>query len=122
MSSVDSKEEKATLYEWAFRAGLIMYECLEGKYGSEGAQKRLKNIILNLRSESLPDKFRRELVNSIIEVVEDRREVSFRDEIRSEHSWSVSEFQRYSTAILAGLYDALQAKMREKMEKEGKER
>jgi len=106
-----------SLYHWAFRVGSLMYECLSEKYEEDGARKRLKNVILNLRSESLPSKFRRELINAIIEVIGDERSVCTTDEMRGEEPWKVDEFYRYSTAILAGMYDALQSKMRKKEEK-----
>jgi len=119
MSIASSKERSGDLYGWAFRVGSTMYECLKKRYDEDGAQKRLKNIILNLRSESLPSKFRRELINAIVEVIGEEREIHIRNEIREERRWSVDEFYRYSTAILAGMYNALQAKMKEKKKGEG---
>jgi hypothetical protein len=95
-------------------------EQLKSAYGKEGAEKRMSTILLNLRSELLSDKFRRELVNILIEV--EPKEVAFPREVKEEKAWKVSEFNRYSTAILAGFFDALQNWRQEKKKiKEGNE-
>jgi len=101
------KSEERTLYGWAFRTGLRILEQLEATYGKDGAEKRMTTLLLNLRSELLPAKFRRELANAIIEIKPP--EVSFPLEIKEERTWRIGEFYRYSTAILAGFYDALQS-------------
>ncbi len=107
---VREKEEKATLYGWAYAVGKVLFECLKMKHGGDEEQaiKKMKNIILNLRSELIPDKFRRELINVIIEITSDcEKSVGIREEVREERPWTVDEFYRYSTAILSGLYDAV---------------
>lgn len=100
-----ASEKKSSLYNWAFRTGKILLERFEELYGTDKAEKRMYTHILTLRSEELPSRFRRQLVNLIVEAkLED---VSFPLEIREERSWSIDEYYRYSTAILAGLHDAL---------------
>jgi len=106
ISAMNVKSEARTLYGWAFRTGLKILEQLEAAYGEDGAEKRMSTLLLNLRSELLPAKFRRELTNVIIEI---KPEASFPSEIKEERAWRISEFYRYSTAILAGFYDALQS-------------
>ncbi len=109
------EEKKRTLYGWAFKAGKEILEKLEATYGKEGAEKRMETILLNLRSELLPDKFRRELINTIVEV---RPKIGIPVEVKTEQSWRINEFYRYSAAILAGFFDSLQSW---KEEREGKE-
>jgi hypothetical protein len=103
--------ERPTLYSWSFRAGREILERLEATYGKDRAEKRFQTITLSLRSELLPSKFKRELVNYFIEIVP---EIALREEIKEERVWRVDEFYRYSTAILAGFYDALQAWKKDK--------
>ena len=116
------KSEARTLYGWAFRTGLKILERLKATYGEDGAEKRMSTLLLNLRSELLPAKFRRELANIIIEI---KPEVGFPSEMKEERAWRIGEFYRYSTAILAGFYDALQSQSwkekKEEGEKEGGE-
>jgi len=80
-------------------------EKLKVMYGAERAGKRMETLILNLRSELLPDKFRRELINTIIEF--NPEEVSFPREVKEERPWKTDEFYRYSSAVLSGFYDAM---------------
>ena len=101
-----SSSEGRTLYGWAFHAGLQILKRLEAIYGGkENAEKRMATLLLNLRSELLPAKFRRELTNIIIEI---KPEISFPSEIKEERAWRIDEFYRYSTAILSGFHDAVQ--------------
>jgi hypothetical protein len=79
--------------------------------GRDRAEKRMTTLLLNLRSELLPAKFRRELTNTVIEV---KPEISFPSEIKEERAWRIDEFYRYSTAILAGFHDAQRAWKEEK--------
>ena len=75
---------------------------------SESARNQLKNLILSLRSEVTPERFKRSLVNFVVSVMTDCPEkLSFPEEVREERAWTVNEFYRYSTSILAGLYDAV---------------
>jgi len=84
-----------------------MKESLKGIVDS--CEKKFRNVILTLRSELLPEKFKREVVNYIIEVLGDCTEsISIREEIKVERQWTIDEFYRYSTAILSGFFDALQ--------------
>lgn len=106
-----------TLYGWSFFVGRKILERLELNYGVEKAEKRMKTILLNLRSELLPDKFRRELINVVIEVTPD---VGLPEEVKVERAWRIDEFYRYSTAVLAGLYDALQSWREQKGSSAGK--
>jgi hypothetical protein len=103
-NSPEEKKER-TLYGWAFSAGKEILGKLEATYGKEGAEKRMETVLLNLRSELLPDKFRRELINAIIEV---RPEIGIPMEVKTEQSWRIDEFYRNSTAILSGFFDSLQ--------------
>ncbi|MCF8884373.1 MAG: hypothetical protein L4877_01075 [Aigarchaeota archaeon] len=73
-------------------------------YGAERAEKRMENLLLTLRSELLPERFRRSLIDYLIEV---RPDVGIPEEVKLEKRWSVDEFYRYSTAILSGFFDAL---------------
>lgn len=101
------EERKVSIYGWAFKIGRILLECLEARHGVDGAKKRMKTIILTLRSELIPHRFRKALINTIIEIATDcKKSVGIRSEIKEETRWSVDEFYRYSTAILSGLYDA----------------
>ena len=114
MSSYSSKETKhdnkeakeRTLYGWAFNLGKEIVRRLEQLYGGdrERVRKRMETILLNLRSESLPTKFRRELVNVIIELRPAIKGLP--KELKEERKWRTEEFYRYSTAILSGLFDA----------------
>ncbi|GAY26334.1 hypothetical protein ATG_15370 [Desulfurococcaceae archaeon AG1] len=114
MEPKSSSEKEATLYSWAFRTGMIMLRQLEQIYG-DNADKRLYTQLLTLRSEELPARFRRQLANMLIEMRPG--EISFPPEVREERIWSIDEYYRYSTAILAGFYDAIR-KWREDKEKE----
>jgi len=115
MSEISS--ETRTLYGWAFHVGLQILKHLETMYGGrDRAEKRMATLLLNLRSELLPAKFRRELTNIIIEI---KPEISFPWEIKEERAWRINEFYRYSTAILSGFHDAMQYWKREEKEKEG---
>jgi len=98
-----------TLYRWAYRAGRTMYECLAGgPQGDESARNKMRSFILSLRSELTPERFRRALVDQIVSVMTDCSEtLSFPPEIKEDRAWTVDEFYRYSTAILAGLYEAV---------------
>jgi hypothetical protein len=98
------KQEKSSLYGWAFVAGKNILQQLEYYYGIERAEKRMESFLLTLRSELLPERFRRSLIDYLIEV---RPEVGIPEEVKIEKRWRVDEFYRYSTAILAGLFDAL---------------
>ncbi|RLE92296.1 MAG: hypothetical protein DRN04_10655 [Thermoprotei archaeon] len=103
--SAEEKKERS-LYGWAFHAGIKIIERLIQLYGgdSERAKKRMETILLNLRSESLSTKFRRELVNIIIELRPDIKGLP--RELKEERRWRTEEFYRYSTAILSGFFDA----------------
>ena len=104
---MSSTSEERSLYGWAFRAGREILRRLEEMYGErEKAEKRMGTLLLNLRSELLPAKFRRELTNIIVEI---KPEVSLPKEVKEERAWRIDEFYRYSTAILAGFHDALQS-------------
>ncbi|MCS7102306.1 MAG: hypothetical protein NZ992_00295 [Candidatus Korarchaeum sp.] len=99
-----------SLYRWAYRAGMTMRECLSGgsQGGREAARNKMRSFILSLRSELTPERFRRALVDQIISVMTDcDRSLSLPSELKEERSWTVDEFYRYSTAILAGLYEAV---------------
>jgi len=117
VSKMSSKTK--SLYGWAFLVGKQILERLEVMYnGRDKAEKRMATLLLNLRSELLPAKFRRELVNVIIEI---KPEIVFPLEIKEERTWRIDEFYRYSAAILAGFHDAMQSWKQEgrKEEKEG---
>ncbi|MEM1522162.1 MAG: hypothetical protein QW407_02340 [Thermofilaceae archaeon] len=110
---------ESTLYGWAFRTGKLILNRFEEIYGVDRAEKRMYTWLLNLRSEDLPARFRRQLVNLIVETkLED---VSFPTEVREERAWSIDEYYRYSTAILAGFHDAIQAWRKERGKVSGKE-
>lgn len=112
-------EKERTLYGWAFNTGQEILKKLEATYGGNRAEKRMETLLLNLRSELLPAKFRRELMNIIIEI---KPEIGLPKEIKEERTWKVNEFYRYSTAILAGFYDSIQFWRRStSMKKEGDE-
>jgi len=98
------EERKGTLYGWAFVAGQKIIQRFETLYGTERAEKRMESLLLTLRSELLPERFRRALIDALIEV---SPEVRIPEEIRVEKKWKVEEYYRYSTAILAGFFDAL---------------
>ena len=110
---VQPKKEEGTIYGWAFVAGQKILEKLESLYDAERAEKRVENLLLTLRSELIPERFKRAIVDSIIEV---NPEVGIPEEVKVERRWSVDEFYRYSTAILAGFFDSLN-KWREEKEK-----
>lgn len=110
--------KEQTLYEWAFNTGQQLLKRFEEMYGNaERIEKRMITFLLNLRSELLPEKFRRELVNTIIEV---QPNTKFPKEIREEQSWRVDEFYRYSSAILAAFFNVLQL-WKERIKEEGRE-
>jgi len=103
------KGSPKTLYNWAFRLGKTLLECLTERYGDEErAKKSLKTFILNLRSEALPERFKRTLLDFIIEAVpECMRSISIHSIVKGEKPWRIDEFYRYSTIILSGLYDSI---------------
>lgn len=100
-------KKKASLYEWAYRAGRDIYEKLKDMYGEERAEKKMEHFLLNLRSELIPERFRRNILDFLIEV---GAETYICRELKTENRWSIDEFYRYSTAILAGFLDALNTK------------
>ncbi|MEM1515738.1 MAG: hypothetical protein QXO15_07330 [Nitrososphaerota archaeon] len=106
-------ERGGSLYGWAFVAGMNIIERLESMYGTERAEKRMENLLLTLRSELLPERFRRSIIDCLIEV---RPDVGIPEEIKLEKRWSVDEFYRYSTSILSGFFDALNSWRRRKKE------
>jgi len=107
--SGEEKRERS-LYGWAFHAGTKIIDRLVQLYGGdrERARKRMETILLNLRSESLSTKFRRELLNIIIELRPDIKGLP--RELKEERRWRTEEFYRYSTAILSGFFDAYVSK------------
>jgi len=109
--------EEGTVYGWAFVAGKEIIRKLENSYGRNGAEKKMEDALLTLRSELIPERFRRAVINLLIEV---GPEVGIPEEVKVERRWSVDEFYRYSTAILAGFFDALNSWRREKAEEEKK--
>jgi hypothetical protein len=110
------KEKESSIYGWAFVAGREIIKRFEELYGEEKAGKRMESLLLTLRSELIPERFKRSIVDSLIDV---SPKVGIPEEIKVEKRWSVDEFYRYSTAILAGFFDALN-KWREEMEKKKK--
>ncbi|MEM2169762.1 MAG: hypothetical protein QW186_08200 [Candidatus Bathyarchaeia archaeon] len=94
-------------------------EIFESMYGAERAEKKMENLLLTLRSELLPERFRRSIIDCLIEV---RPDVGIPEEVKSEKRWSVDEFYRYSTAILSGFFDALNSWRRGKGEGEEKKK
>jgi len=113
-----SQKKEASIYNWAFVAGMKLMESFERIYGEKRAERKMEALLLTLRSEMIPDRFRRALIDIIIEVVP---VVGIPQEVKVERSWTINEFYRYSTAILAGLFDAFNA-WRESKKKEAKEK
>lgn len=110
-----AKGKEGSIYGWAFIAGREIIKRFETLYGADKAGKRMESLLLTLRSELLPERFRRSLIDSLIEV---SPEVGIPEEIKVERRWRVDEFYRYSTAILAGFFDALNVWKESKKEKE----
>lgn len=108
-------EKESSLYGWAFVAGKSIIKRFASLYGADKAEKKMEAVLLTLRSELLPEKFRRALIDHLIDV---RPEVGIPEEVKVEKRWSVDEFYRYTTAILAGLFDALNW-WKEQQEKKG---
>ena len=110
------------MYSWAFKMGRELIKKLEERYVTEGKvdeerlRKVFERILLNLRSEALPEKFRRELINVI---VEGGIEIGIPEEIKKEQPWRIDEFYRFSTQILAGLLDALHSWTSERKKSRG---
>ena len=113
-----AKKEEGSVYRWAFVAGWKMLETLESLYDRERAEKKVESMLLTLRSELIPERFRRAIMDFLIEV---GPKVGIPEEVKLEKRWSVDEFYRYSTAILAGFFDALNRWREEKREKRGGE-
>ena len=106
---------ESELYNWAYRAGKTMFECLSSTGGEDAARNKLRSFILSLRSELTPERFRRALVDQIVSIMVDcNKELSLPKVIKIERSWTVDEFYRYSTVILAGLYEAIFSKYEER--------
>jgi hypothetical protein len=110
------KEKRSRIYRWAFDTGNRMIERFKELYDEEKAGKKMESLLLTLRSELIPERFRRFIIDSLIDI---SPKVEIPEEIKVENRWSVDEFYRYSTAILAGFFDALN-KWREEMEKKKK--
>lgn len=111
-------EREGSLYGWAFAAGKKIMEIFESMYGAEGAEKKMESLLLTLRSESLPERFKRSIIDCLIEV---RPDVYIPEEVKSERRWRTDEFYYYSTAILSGFFDALNSWRRERKKEERKE-
>ena len=109
------RKESNNIYGWAFVAGQKIIEKFEALY-RENAGKKMESLLLTLRSELIPERFKRCIIDSLIEVSPD---VGIPEEIKVERKWSVDEFYRYSTAILAGFFDVLNM-WRGRRGKEGK--
>lgn len=109
---------EGSLYGWAFVAGKNLIERFEYMYGAKRAEKRMEDLLLTLRSELLPEKFRRTVIDYLIEV---KSNVRIPEEIRLEKRWNVDEFYRYSTAILSGFFDALNWWREQKSQQQKKE-
>jgi hypothetical protein len=108
--------ERSTIYGWAFAAGQEIIKKLEDLYGKDRVEKKMESMLLTLRSELIPERFRRAIIDFLIEV---GPHVGIPEEVKIERRWSVDEFYRYSTAILAGFFDALNAWRRRGTEEEG---
>jgi argininosuccinate synthase len=89
---------------------------LESIYGVK-AGKKMESSLLTLRSELIPERFKRALIDLLIEYMPN---VGIPEEIKVEKRWSIDEYYRYSTAILAGFLDALNAWKEEKEEQDKK--
>ncbi len=109
-------KEKKSIYSWAFVAGMRLLEEFEKVYGGERAEKKMETLLLTLRSEIIPDRFRRALIDALIEMTP---QVGIPEEIKIERPWRINEFYRYSTAILAGLFDSLNSWKERKRKREG---
>jgi hypothetical protein len=99
-----AKERESSIYGWAFVTGQKIIEKFGALYGEGEIEKRMERLLLTLRSELIPERFKRSIIDSLIEV---SPEVGIPEEIKVEKRWSVDEFYRYSTAVLAGFFDAL---------------
>jgi len=106
-----SGEEGKKIYSWAYRAGRTLFDCMKQETNSdvESLKRQFRNMILGLRSEQSPERFKKTLVGEIVSVMPDCHgmPLGLPEELKSEKKWSVDEFYRYSTAIIAGLYDAV---------------
>lgn len=107
-----SGEKESSLYGWSFIVGSRVLKELELLHGKERAEKKMETFLLTLRSELIPDRFRRALIDFLIEV-SPNQVPPIREELRADRKWRIDEFYRYSTAILAGLFDALNKWRRE---------
>jgi len=99
-----------------------MLECLSQKSPGreETVRNQLRSFILSLRSELTPERFRRALVDQVVSVMTDcEKELSLPSLLKVERPWTVNEFYRYSTAIIAGLYEAIFTRESEKGAGEG---
>jgi hypothetical protein len=110
--------QQGTLYGWAFVTGMKIIKHLESIYGVK-AGKKMESSLLTLRSELIPERFKRALIDLLIEYMPN---VGIPEEIKVEKRWSIDEYYRYSTAILAGFLDALNAWKEEQDEKKKKAR
>ena|GEM_PF-1182033 len=106
--------QQGTLYDWAFDTGMEIIKQLESIYGVK-AGKKMESSLLTLRSELIPERFKRALIDLLIEYMPN---VDIPEEIKVEKRWSIDEYYRYSTAILAGFLDALNAWKEEQKKKE----
>ena len=95
-------EKSSTLYEWAYRTGKLLYDLLLKKHGDpERARNELRVFLLNLRSEQIPERFRKILVDYVVSIASTGNlEISFPKKIKIEDPWTVDEFYRYSTCLL----------------------
>jgi len=114
LSEKEKEERKeGTVYGWAYVAGKEIIKHLEEMHGDK-AGKKLETYLLTLRSELIPERFKRALIDILIEFTP---EIGIPEEIKVEKRWSIDEYYRYSTAILAGFLDALNTWRREKEKK-----
>jgi len=104
-----SRPERS-LYDWAYRTGTVLLNILKEKVGDEErARNQLRTFLLNLRSEQIPERFRKLLVDQIVSIatLSSKVSINFPREIKYERPWSIDEFYRYSTAIIAGFFDSI---------------
>jgi hypothetical protein len=97
-------QEKASLYAWAFAAGMHLLNKLEEYYDAERAGKKMESFLLTLRSELLPERFRRSLIDYLIEV---SLVVEFLKKLKVGGRWRTEKFYLYSTAVLSGLFEVI---------------
>ena len=103
------------LYNWAYRVGLEIVCGAFRQLGESHAKNHLLRIVKELRAEASPERFRSKFVSLLSEAMGDFDvPILFPKVLKVDERLRLDEFNRISSLILMGLWDALATFIREK--------